>query len=164
MVPDDTRLVALKVPKKILRNTQQQHLVPEVMTRLLKMIHSSCCEQLRVGTTFSLWNDGKYWNSIAILKKTKDIPNLKFITHIESYIHTSIHYILCGGSGKNLWNDHKSDCLASKRAIRSINRADYRQPAKTLFINSQAIKFSEAGDLNLVSMVYTTTCYQTVSK
>lgn len=54
--------------------------------------------------------------------------------------------------------------LLQKRAISIVNRADYRLPANTLFINSQAIKFSEAGDLNLASLVYTTTCYQTVSK
>ena len=34
--------------------TLYNNVSPEIMTRLLKMIHTPCCEQFHVGTTFFL--------------------------------------------------------------------------------------------------------------
>ena len=39
--------------------TQQGCLFPEILTRLLKMIHRARCEQLHVGTIFSLCHPGE---------------------------------------------------------------------------------------------------------
>ena len=48
---DGTQPVELKVAKiTFLKNSTAMFFFPEVMTRLLKVIHRPCCEQFHVGT------------------------------------------------------------------------------------------------------------------
>ena len=48
--------MVLKAPKNTSEELNSNVFLPEIMTRLLKIIHRSCFEQFHVGTTFFLLN------------------------------------------------------------------------------------------------------------
>lgn len=49
------QLAVLKAPYKH-KKKKKKHSTAEIMTRLFKIIHRSCCEQFHVGTIFFLPN------------------------------------------------------------------------------------------------------------
>ncbi len=81
--------------------------------------------------------------------KAKDILNINSLQILYySFILPYITYCV-EVWGKTYQTIINQIFLLQKRAIRIINRADYREPTNKLFINSQALKFSELVDFKI---------------
>lgn len=96
----------------------------------------------------------KISKSIAILNKTKYILNkyslhLLYRTFVEPYITYCIE--VWGHAYKTIT---KPIFILQKRAIRIINRADYRDSTNTFFINLQTLKFNDLVDYKTAQIMY----------